>query len=173
MNSDRKQKAAEESRTAEAKAVEMVRKNAEKEIRERLCRLKDFLFKQSAFDGDNLSWAADCIQRFLDDKENTLDHAFGLRSSKKGRKPMQSGEHDDWVPAAWEQIFLATPNDKEWPDTRTIAEIGREYGLGGIDPASADDHGIASELKRILIRYKPIIVKQFSDELTAKWNEEP
>lgn len=171
MKSDFKRKAAEEARIAEAKTVEETRIKAEYEIRERLSRLTGFLLKQSAFNGDTLSWAAGCLQSFLDGGAKTLDHAFGLRSSRTGRKPMQSGAHNDWVVAAMLKVVAATPLGSEWPDTKTMAKIGREFGLGGKDNANADDHGIASELKRILIRYQPIIVKQLSDEITARWNE--
>lgn len=143
----------------------------EDETRERLAMLSEFLRNQSAFAGDSLSWAADCIQSFLDGNEQTLDHAFGLKSSKRGPKPMESGAHDDWVVAAWCEVRSATPIGRDKPDTKTLAGIGRKYGLGGRSPEDADDHGIASELQRILDRYQPIITKQLSDELTARLNE--
>ena len=76
---------------------------------------------------------------------------------------MQEGVSDDWVTAAFLRVVACTPKGKEWPDTETLAKIGRDFKRGG-----DDDHGIASELKRILTRYRSIIVKQVSDELTAK-----
>ena len=141
------------------------------EIREQLSSLVNFLNMQSLFAGDDPSWAANCIKSFLDGREKTLDHAFGLRTSKRGPKQMNSGEHDDWVVSAWEEVISVTPKDKKWPDTKTLAKIGRYYGLGGRDSAIADDGGIASELKRILIRYGPIIVKQLSEEIIERLDE--
>ena len=138
------------------------------EINSRLTRLADFLHKQSAFTGDNESWAADCIKSYLDGTEKTLDYAFGLRSSKRGPKPMVYGAHDDWVVAAWSDVISETPEDEDWPNTGVLADIGRYYGLGGKNNPDAEDHGIASELKRILNRYRRIIVKQLSDELTTR-----
>lgn len=139
--------------------------------RDKIARLRDFLQKQSAFSGDNLSWAADCLTRFLTDEAKTLDHAFGLRSGKRGPKPMQSGEHDDWVVSAFFEVTKNTPPGEEWPNTKTLAGIGRYYGLGGRDNEDTEDHAIASEIKKILIRYKPIIIRQLNEEISKRWNE--
>lgn len=152
------------------KNKEMEDKN--KDIKVRLKRVMDFLSKQSTFDGDSLSWAAHSIKLYLDGSEKTLDHAFGLRSSKTGKKPMESGTHDDWVAAAWCEVVTKTPIGKEYPSTKTMAKIGRYYGLGGKDASMSEDSGIASELKRILTRYRQIIVDQISTELSDRWNEE-
>lgn len=81
------------------------------EVREKLVSLGNFLNMQSVLaesvlrGQDTLTWAADCIQSYLDGKEKTLDHAFGLRSSKRGPKPMESGEHDDWVVNAMQEHY--------------------------------------------------------------------
>ena len=141
------------------------------EIRKRLSSLVNFLNMQSLFAGDNPSWAADCIQSFLDGDEKTLDHAFGLHSSKRGLKPMESGEHDDWVVAAWQQVLSVTPEGKMWPDTKTLAKIGRYFELGEKDNENTEDHIIASELKRTIIQYGPIIVKQLSEEIIIRVGE--
>ena len=144
--------------------------SGEEEVRERLADVSDFLKAQSAFDGDSLSWAARCITEFLNGQARTLDHAFGLIVDKR-QVPMKEGVHDDWVAAAFLHVIACTPKGKEWPDTNTLAEIGRYFGLGGKDPANAENHGIASELKRIIERYRSIIVRQLGDELTAKRRE--
>lgn len=141
------------------------------EVRERLNRLMDFLVTQSAFTGDNLSWAAICIKSYLDGSKKTLDHAFGLRDSKRGPKQMMEGTHDDWVVSAWCEVIGKAPLGKDFPNTATLAKIGRYYGLGGQDSANTEDHAIASELKRILKRYQPIIVKQLSDRISAGLDE--
>jgi len=141
------------------------------EIRKRLSSLVNFLNMQSLSAGDDPSWAANCIQLFLDGDEKTLDHAFGLHSSKRGLKPMESGEHDDWVVAAWQQVLSATPEGKMWPDTKTLAKIGRYFELGEKDNENTEDHIIASELKRTIIQYGPIIVKQLSEEIIIRVGE--
>lgn len=143
----------------------------EDKIRDQLTHVMAFLSKQSAFNGDSLSWAADSLKSYLDGNAKTLDHAFGLCSGKTGPKPMKSGTHDDWVAAAWVEVSSSTPIGKEYPDTKKMAEIGRYFGLGGKDPANADDHGIASHLKRILKSYHEIYVQQLSDELLNRWKE--
>lgn len=78
---------------------------------------------------------------------------------------MESGEHDDWVVSALLSVNEATPEGKKWPDTKTLAKIGRYYGLGGKDFKNAADHGIASELKRILTRYNSIAINQLSNKI--------
>ena len=144
---------------------------SEDKIRDQLTDVMKFLSKQSAFDGDSLSWAADSIKLYLNGSEKTLDHAFGLRSSKTGKKTIESGTHDDWIAAAWYEVVTKTPIGKEYPSTKTMAEIGRYFGLGGKDASIAEDSGIASELKRILKRYRPIIADQISTELSDRLNE--
>ena len=135
------------------------------EVREKLVSLVRSLKKNSTFEGDTSSWAADCIQTYLARSEKTLDHAFGLRSSKRGPKPMESGEHDDWVLAALLSVNEVTPEGEEWPDTKVLAKIGRFYGLGGEDNENTEDYAIASELKRILARYKSIAINQLINKI--------
>ena len=84
---------------------------------------------------------------------------------------MESGEHDDWVVAAWQNVLGETPDGKMWPNTKVLAKIGRYYGLGGKNNESTEDYAIASELKRILIRYGPIIVEKLSEEINIRMNE--
>lgn len=138
-------------------------------IKERLTKLAQYLAENSAFDGDNNSWAAKCIETYLSaDPEKTLDHAFGIRSSKRGRPPGKAETHDEWVTNAFIEVLKSTSPGKKWPSTKELARIGRYYGLGGRDNANAEDSGIASDLKNILETYQSIIVKQLSEELTAK-----
>jgi hypothetical protein len=139
---------------------------------EKLSRLMDFLSRQTLFPGDIPSWAANCIRAYLDGAEKSLDHAFGIRSSKRGPKPMTEGRHDDWVVAAWKRVLNETPDGKDWPDTKALAEIGRYFGLGGRGNEDTEDHAIASELKRILIRYHRIIIEQLSSEQANELRDE-
>lgn len=69
--------------------------NNKDEVQKKLGSVASFLHMHSVLPGDTLTWAADCIQSYLDGKKETLDHAFGIRSSKRGPKPMESGEHDE------------------------------------------------------------------------------
>lgn len=82
------------------KLVKIMTSKDKDEIRKRLSSLVNFLNMQSLFAGDGPAWAANCIQSFLDGDKKTIDHVFGLHSSKRGLKSMESGEHDDWVVAA-------------------------------------------------------------------------
>ncbi len=58
-----------------------------------------------------------------------------------------------------------------WPDTKTLAKIGRYFELGEKDNENTEDHIIASELKRTIIQYGPIIVKQLSEEIIIRLGE--
>jgi hypothetical protein len=110
------------------------------EIREKLANVVDFLNMQSIIPGeDTLSWAADCIKSYLEGKEKSLDHAFGLRSSNKGQKQMKPSKHDNWVADALKLVLTKTPEGKPWPDIKELAKIGRFCGLGGGNQEDAED----------------------------------
>lgn len=141
-------------------------------IAEQLREVRDFLKENSFFPDDALLWSANCLTAFLDGKAKSLDHAFGIRTSKRGPKPMDEGKHDDWVVAAWWKVKEATPMGSEWPNTKALAGIGRYFGLGGSDSKNAEDHAVASELKRILIRYRGFITKSVSAEIGARLRTE-
>lgn len=141
------------------------------EVREKLVSLVRSLKKNSTFEGDTSFWAADCIQSYLDGSEKTLDHAFGIRSSKRGPKAMESGKHDEWVAAALLSVQSKTPEGKKWPNTKDLADIGRFHGLGVGRKEDSGDHAIASELKGILDRYEKIALEQISKKINVKLDE--
>ena len=138
----------------------------EDEIREKLANVGDFLNMQSIIPGeDTLSWAADCIKSYLEGKEESLDHAFGLNSSKRGQKPNKSSKHDDWVADALKLVLTKTPVGQKWPSTKELAKIGRFCRPEWKDKENTDDHAIASELKSILTQYKSAAINQLSNKI--------
>jgi hypothetical protein len=142
---------------------------SKEEIQEGLASVGTFLSMQSSLlPGENtLSWAADCIQSYVEGKEKSLDLAFGLRDAEKvksGPAGVPSGEHDDWIATALRLVISKTPADKEWPVTKDLADIGRFCGLGGKENNDTDDD-IATELKRILALYDSIAIEQLGKKI--------
>ena len=139
------------------------------EIQEDLASVGTFLSMQSSLlpGDDTLSWAADCIQSYVEGKEKSLDLAFGLRGTeevKPGPAGTPSGEHDDWIATALRLVISKTPADKEWPVTKDLADIGRFCGLGE-ENNNTDDESIATELKRILALYDSIAIEQLGKKI--------
>ena len=139
------------------------------EIQEDLASVGTFLSMQSSLlpGEDTLSWAADCIQSYVEGKEKSLDLAFGLRGTeevKPGPAGTPSGEHDDWIATALRLVISKTPADKEWPVTKDLADIGRFCGLGE-ENNDTDDESIATELKRILALYDSIAIEQLGKKI--------
>ena len=144
-------------------------KNRE-EIQENLASVGTFLSMQSSLlpGEDTLSWAASCIQSYVEGREESLDLAFGLRDAEKvnpGPAGMPSGEHDDWIATALRLVISKTPAGKEWPVTKDLADIGRFCGLGEKNSTDTDDESIASELKRTLALYDSIAIEQLSKKI--------
>ena len=144
-------------------------KNRE-EIQENLASVGSFLSMQSSLlpGEDALSWAADCIQSYVEGKEKSLALAFGLRSTEevKPGAATPSGEHDDWIATALRLVISKTPADKEWPVTKDLADIGRFCGLGGGEKNNdTDDESIATELKRILALYDSIAIEKLGKKI--------
>ena len=143
---------------------------SKEEIQEDLASVGTFLNMQSSLlpGDDTLSWAADCIQSYVEGKEKSLDLAFGLRGTeevKPGPAGAPSGEHDDWIATALRLVISKTPADKEWPVTKDLADIGRFCGLGGEENNDTDDEFIATELKRILALYDSIAIEQLGKKI--------
>ena len=143
-------------------------KNKE-EIQESLASVGTFLSMQSSIlpGEDTLSWAADCIQSYVEGKEKSLDLAFGLSGAKKIKSAsadVPPGEHDDWIATALRLVISKTPADKEWPVTKDLADIGRFCGLGE-ENNDTDDESIATELKRILALYDSIAIEQLGKKI--------
>ena len=138
------------------------------EIQEDLASVGTFLSMQSSLlpGDDTLSWAADCIQSYVEGKEKSLDLAFGLRGAEevKPEPTGASGEHDDWIATALRLVISKTPADKEWPVTKDLADIGRFCGLGE-ENNNTDDESIATELKRILALYDSIAIEQLGKKI--------
>ena len=147
-------------------------KNRE-EIQENLASVGTFLSMQSSLlpGEDALSWAASCIQTYVEGREESLDLTFGLRDPEKvkpGLAGVPSGEHDDWIGTALRLVISKTPADKEWPVTKDLADIGRFCGLGGGDGEKnndTDDESIAAELKRILALYDSIAIEKLGKKI--------
>ena len=142
---------------------------SKEEIQEDLASVGTFLNMQSSLlpGDDTLSWAADCIQSYVEGKEKSLDLAFGLRGAeevKPGPAGAPSGEHDDWIATALRLVISKTPADKEWPVTKDLADIGRFCGLGE-ESNDTDDESIATELKRILALYDSIAIEQLGKKI--------
>ncbi len=139
---------------------------SEDEIKEKLANVGDFLNMQSVLPGeDTLSWAADCIKSYLGGKEKSLDHAFGLHSSKQRSTPNKSSKHDDWVADALKLVLTKTPVGQKWPSTEELAKIGRFCRPEWKNKEDIEDHSIASELKHILSRYKSTAINQLSNKI--------
>jgi len=141
---------------------------SKEEIQENLASVGTFLSMQSSLlpGEDTLSWAADCIQSYVEGKEKSLDLAFGLRSAEKVKSEPAGaplGEHDDWIATALRLVISKTPADKEWPVTKDLADIGRFCGLGEANNDTDDD--IATELKRILALYDSIAIEQLGKKI--------
>jgi len=147
-------------------------KNRE-EIQENLASVGTFLSMQSSLlpGEDTLSWAASCIQSYVEGREESLDLAFGLCDAEKvkpGPAGMPSGEHDDWIATALRLVISKTPANKEWPVTKDLADIGRFCGLGGGEGEKnndTDDESIATELKRILALYDSIAIEKLGKKI--------
>ena len=142
---------------------------SKEEIQENLASVGTFLSMQSSLlpGEDTLSWAADCIQSYVEGKEKSLDLAFGLRSAEKVKsEPVGAplGEHDDWIATALRLVISKTPADEEWPVTKDLADIGRFCGLGE-ENNDTDDESIATELKRILALYDSIAIEQLGKKI--------
>ena len=141
---------------------------SKEEIQESLTSVGTFLSMQSSLlpGDDALSWAADCIQSYVEGKEKSLDLAFGLRSTEevKPGAATPSGEHDDWIATALRLVISKTPADEEWPITKDLADIGRFCGLGEKNN-DTDDESIATELKRILALYDSIAIEQLGKKI--------
>lgn len=139
---------------------------SEDEIIEKLANVGDFLNMQSVIPGeDTLSWAADCIKSYLEGKEESLDHAFGLSSNKGETKPNKSSNHDDWIADALKLVLTKTPIGQKWPSTKELAKIGRFCRPEWKDKENTEDSVIASELKHILSQYKSTAVNQLSNKI--------
>lgn len=127
----------------------------------------------SPFD-EHLMWAAECIGAFIDERAPSLDHAFGLRTSKRGAKPgrLDEGKHADWAPDAWMDVIRVTPPGRDWPSTKQLADIAKQYPLRKCIEKTdeAEDHALAADLKRILDRYKPQIKAHWSRVLLERLN---
>ena len=142
------------------------------DVLEKLQLLVNFLRDQSAFDGDLQDWAAEAITRYIDGSANvkTLDHAFGLKSSKRGRKAglLEEGQHEAWVVEAFFDVLAATPIGKNWPNTRVLAKISRDYPLRKTIQSADDetDGALASELKKILERYRPLVIARLAKRIS-------
>ena len=142
---------------------------SKEEIQENLASVGTFLNMQSSLlpGDDALSWAADCIQSYVEGKEKNLDLAFGLRGAEEVKPVPAStplGEHDDWIATALRLVISKTPADKEWPVTKDLADIGRFCGLGE-ENNDTDDESIATELKRILALYDSIAIEQLGKKI--------
>ena len=142
---------------------------SKEEIQENLASVGTFLSMQSSLlpGEDTLSWAADCIQSYVEGKEKSLDLAFGLRGAEKvkpGPAGVLPGEHDDWIATALRLVISKTPADKEWPIAKDLADIGRFCGLGE-ENNDTDDESIATELKRILALYDSIAIEQLGKKI--------
>ena len=142
---------------------------SKEEIQESLSSVGIFLSMQSSLlpGEDTLSWAADCIQSYVEGKEKSLDLAFGLSGAKKVKSAsagVPPGEHDDWIATALRLVISKTPADKEWPVTKDLADIGRFCGLGE-ENNDTDDESIATELKRILALYDSIAIEQLGKKI--------
>ena len=142
---------------------------SKEEIQEGLASVGTFLSMQSSLlpGEDTLSWAADCIQSYVEGKEKSLDLAFGLRGAEKvkpGPAGVLPGEHDDWIATALRLVISKTPADKEWPVTKDLADIGRFCGLGEKNN-DTDDESIATELRRILALYDSIAIEQLGKKI--------
>ena len=143
---------------------------SKEEIQKNLASVGTFLSMQSAlFPGeDTLSWAAECMRSFVEGKEKSLDHAFGLLDNKKekpGPVVPSSNKHDDWIATALRLVISKTPTGKEWPVTKDLADIARFCGLGEKNENDADDESLASELKCILALYDSIAIEQLSKKI--------
>jgi hypothetical protein len=142
---------------------------SKEEIQENLASVGTFLSMQSSLlpGEDALSWAANCIQSYVEGKEKSLDLAFGLRGAEKVKPEpaaVPSGEHDDWIATALRLVISKTPADEEWPVTKDLADIGRFCGLGE-ENNDTDDESIATELKRILALYDSIAIEQLGKKI--------
>ena len=135
-----------------------------KKIQEDLASVSTFLNMQSSLlpGEDSLSWAAECIQSYVDGKEKSLDQAFGLHSTRKERSESiaPSNKHDDWIATALRLVISKTPTGEEWPTTKDLANIGRFCGLN-----DKDDESIALELKRILAMYDSFAIEQLGKKI--------
>jgi len=143
---------------------------SKKEIQKNLASVGTFLSMQSALlpGEDSLSWAAECIQSYVEGKEKSLDLAFGLLGNERERSETavpSSNKHDDWIATALRLVILKTPEGKEWPAMKDLADIGRFCGLGEKNKNDRDDESIASELKNILALYDSIAIEQLSKKI--------
>ncbi len=138
------------------------------EIQENLASVGTFLSMQSTLlpGEDSLSWAAECIRSYIEGKEKSLDQAFGLRSTEiENPEPTKpSRKHDNWIATALRLVISKTPDGKEWPDTKDLADIGRFCGLGE-SIKDTNDESIASELKHILALYDSMAIEQLSKKI--------
>ena len=145
-----------------------MKSKSKNEIQENLASVGTFLSMQSTLlpGEDSLSWAAECIRSYIEGKEKSLDQAFGLCSTEienpESTKP--SGKHDNWIATALRLVISKTPEGKEWPDTKDLADIGRFCGLGENIKDTSDEY-IASELKRILALYDSMAIEQLSKKI--------
>ena len=147
----------------------MMKPKNREEIQENLASVGTFLSMQSSLlpGEDALSWAASCIQSYVEGREESLDLAFGLCDAEKvkpGPTGVPSGEHDDWIATALRLVISKTPADKEWPVTKDLADIGRFCGLG-VGNNDTDDESIAAELKRILALYDSIAIEKLGKKI--------
>jgi hypothetical protein len=133
--------------------------------RGRLADLETILRSQSAFDGDTPSWAADAIAAFLSGAPS-LDHAFGLRSGKRGPKPLSrgAGKHSEWVPKVWMEAYELQRLRPDLDEQTILAAFGRENQVGG---EGASDSAIAGEMRKKFDSYRLEIVEHWSQRLTA------
>ena len=143
---------------------------SKEEIKKNLASVGTFLNMQSALlpGEDALSWAAECIQLYIEGKEESLDLAFGLLGNKWEKRESavpSSNKHEDWIATALRLVILKTPEGKEWPVTKDLADIGRFCGLGEKNKNNSDDESIASELKNILALYDSIAIEQLSKKI--------
>ena len=138
------------------------------EIQENLASVGTFLSMQSTLlpREDSLYWAAECIRSYVEGKEKSLDLAFGLRSNEiENPEPtLPSGKYDSWIATALRLVISKTPEGKEWPVTKDLADIGRFCGLEE-SIKDTDDESIASELKRILAQYDSMAIEQLSKKI--------
>ena len=139
------------------------------EIQKNLASVGAFLSMQSTLlpGEDSLSWAADCIHSYIEGKEQSLDQAFGLCRTKIEDPELataRSDKYDSWIATALRLIISKTPEGKEWPITKDLAEIGRFCGLDE-NLKDSDDESIALELKRVLALYDSVAIEQLSKKI--------
>tara|TARA_Y100001936_G_scaffold240400_1_gene274808 strand:- start:29289 stop:29753 length:465 start_codon:yes stop_codon:yes gene_type:complete len=143
----------------------MATKNKKKILKD-LTSVGIFLNMQSSLlpGEDSLSWAAECIQSYVDGRAKSLDQAFGLHTTRKEKSEsvIPPNKHDEWIATALRLIISKTPAGEEWPTTKDLAKIGRFCGL---KDKNKNDESIALELKRIIAMYDSAAIEQLGKKI--------